>query len=89
MKIKIKPKSFFLDHPKCHKYGSAFEVYEGSTFGTAMNEHCNEVFTVSEKDKLRDSRGYFRYSIEGWAWDDWMFDIIEEVDKKGNFLLEF
>jgi len=62
-----------------------------------MYEYCGKIlnFTGKMDISLGGGKMYLcevKNSLGGmlhWWWNDWHFDIIEEVDKKGNFLLEF
>ena len=60
-------------------------------FVKPMFEYCNKIFYI-EKRKIVGWTGAVYKSLDknnSWVWANYMFDIVPEMDKKKNYLLEF
>ncbi len=67
-KVKVKNKSFFLNHPKADNEGG-FSIPIPPGFINEMLEYCGKTFFIS-------SVGTKTYTLKniGWSWGDWMLE---------------
>lgn len=94
MKVKIKSKK------EINKLKGSFSspTRDDVPFVSEMYDYCNKKFHLKLlKESFWLVKTYKTYKIienerflrENFFWSHWMFDIIEEIDKKGNYLLDF
>ena len=96
MRVRIKSKETLKSNYITYLYSDRITSnFFNWAFVSKMYKYCNKTFNLkketffSGKDLAYRIVEDQRIEDEDWKWQEWMFDIIKEVDKKGNFLLEF
>ena len=89
IKVKIKERKFFLNHPKFKRSDyPPGSISFGSSFVAEMFKYCGKRIAL-KKIECKFPYAHDVYKGEGYYWDDWMFEIIPEFDENKNYLLEF